>query len=144
MSGVIITDDNDSIEEMKVTVDLGNFDNNVPGTYIIKYTIEDSDGNITVAEREVIVLEDIDNSVNDEVNDEIKDEVDDEVKDEVNDEVNDEVKNEQNNNEEINSELNNTQNPNTGDQSNILNWALAGLISLIGLLFVNRKRKKVK
>ena len=132
MSGVIITDDNDSIEEMKVTVDLGNFDNNAPGTYIIKYTIEDSDGNITVAEREVIVLEDIYNSVNDEVDDEIKDE------------VNDEVKNEQNNKEEINSELNNTQNPNTGDQSNILNWALAGLISLIGLLFVNRKRKKVK
>ncbi|WP_423230663.1 LPXTG cell wall anchor domain-containing protein [Clostridium disporicum] len=40
--------------------------------------------------------------------------------------------------------MNNTQNPNTGDQSNILNWALAVLISLIGLLFVNRKRKKVK
>lgn len=56
MKDLIITDDHDTIDQLKVTVDKGNFDNTKIGTYIIKYTIEDRDGNITEAEREVIVL----------------------------------------------------------------------------------------
>ncbi|MBX9183394.1 pectate lyase-like adhesive domain-containing protein [Clostridium sp. K04] len=56
MDGIVITDDRDTIDDLKVNVDLGNFDNNTPGKYIIKYTVEDRDGNITVVEREVTVI----------------------------------------------------------------------------------------
>lgn len=56
MDGIVITDDLDTIDDLKVNVDLGNFDNNTPGKYIIKYTVEDRDGNITVVEREVTVI----------------------------------------------------------------------------------------
>ena len=42
---------------LKVTVDKGNFDNTKAGTYIIKYVVEDSDKNVTVVERTVIVEE---------------------------------------------------------------------------------------
>lgn len=57
MDGIVITDDRDTIDDLKVNVDLGNFDNNTPGKYIIKYTVEDRDGNITVVEREVTVID---------------------------------------------------------------------------------------
>lgn len=57
MDGIVITDDHDTIDDLKVNVDLGNFDNNTPGKYIIKYTVEDRDGNITVVEREVTVID---------------------------------------------------------------------------------------
>lgn len=56
MKDLIITDDRDTIDQLKVTVDKGNFDNTKPGTYIIKYTVEDRDGNIAEAEREVTVV----------------------------------------------------------------------------------------
>ena len=55
MKDVTITDDRDTIDQLKVTVDKGNFDNTKPGTYIIKYVVEDSDKNVTVVERTVIV-----------------------------------------------------------------------------------------
>ena len=56
MDGVVITDNKDTIDQMKVNVELGNFDNNVPGNYTIKYIIEDSDGNKTIATREITVI----------------------------------------------------------------------------------------
>ena len=57
MDGIVITDDRDTIDDLKVNVDLWNFDNNTPCKYIIKYTVEDRDGNITVVEREVTVID---------------------------------------------------------------------------------------
>lgn len=57
MKDLIITDDRDTIDQLKVTVDKGNFDNTKAGTYIIKYVVEDSDKNVTVVERTVIVEE---------------------------------------------------------------------------------------
>ena len=57
MKDLIITDDRDTIDQLKVTVDKGNFDNTKVGTYIIKYVVEDSDKNVTVVERTVIVEE---------------------------------------------------------------------------------------
>ena len=57
MAGVTITDDFDTIDQLKVTVDKGDFDNTKAGTYIIKYVVEDSDKNVTVVERTVIVEE---------------------------------------------------------------------------------------
>lgn len=57
MAGVTITDDFDTIDQLKVTVDKGDFDSTKAGTYIIKYVVEDSDKNVTVVERTVIVEE---------------------------------------------------------------------------------------
>ena len=57
MKDLIITDDRDTIDQLKVTVDKGDFDNTKAGTYIIKYVVEDSDKNVTVVERTVIVEE---------------------------------------------------------------------------------------
>ena len=51
MVGVTITDDFDTIDQLKVTVYKGDFDNTKADTYIIKY----SDKNVTVVERTVIV-----------------------------------------------------------------------------------------
>ena len=53
MVGVTITDDFDTIDQLKVTVYKGDFDNTKADTYIIKY----SDKNVTVVERTVIVEE---------------------------------------------------------------------------------------
>ena len=53
MVDVTITDDFDTIDQLKVTVYKGDFDNTKADTYIIKY----SDKNVTVVERTVIVEE---------------------------------------------------------------------------------------
>lgn len=58
MDGVVITDDRDTIDQMIISVDLGNFDNNTEGEYIISYRIKDRDGNETIVERKVLVVED--------------------------------------------------------------------------------------
>lgn len=72
MDGIVITDDRDTIDDLKVNVDLGNFDNNTPGKYIIKYTVEDRDGNITVVEREVTVIDEDEANKDESNKDEIK------------------------------------------------------------------------
>ena len=124
MKDVTITDDNDTIDELKVNVDLGNFDNTVVGTYTIKYTIEDSDGNITVAERIIIVEENENNSTNNKPNND---------------------KDTSNNDKDISkNEINNSKNPSTSDKSNILTLSLIGMASIAGILFINRKKKKNK
>lgn len=124
MKDVTITDDNDTIDELKVNVDLGNFDNTVAGTYTIRYTIEDRDGNITVAERIIIVEENENNSTNNKPNND---------------------KDTSNNDKDISkNEINNSKNPSTSDKSNILTLSLIGMASIAGILFINRKKKKNK
>ena len=58
LNGVTFTDDRDPIEHLKVTIDTGNFNNMVPGTYKIRYTVVDRDGNITELIRTVVVKAD--------------------------------------------------------------------------------------
>lgn len=52
--GVSVTDDKDLANAVKLTVEPDTIPNTA-GTYYVKYTAEDSDGNISYAERKVIV-----------------------------------------------------------------------------------------
>ena len=119
MKDVTITDDRDTVDQMKVNIEKGNFDNTVAGAYTIKYTVEDRDGNITVAKRIIIVEENENNSINNSTNNKP-------------------------NNDKDNSknEVNNSKNPSTSDKSNILTLSLIGMASIAGLIFINRNRKK--
>ena len=56
MQGITITDDRDTMEQLDIKIDSGDFNNFVPGTYVIKYTVTDRDGNVITFTRNVIVL----------------------------------------------------------------------------------------
>ncbi|WP_363134336.1 glycosyl hydrolase family 28-related protein [uncultured Clostridium sp.] len=84
----------------------------------------DKDGNITVAERIIIVEENENNSTNNKPNND---------------------KDTSNNDKDISkNEINNSKNPSTSDKSNILTLSLIGMASIAGILFINRKKKKNK
>ena len=135
MKDVTITDDRDTIDQLKITVDKGNFDNTVAGTYTIKYTVEDRDGNITVAERIIIVEENENNSTNNSTNNKPNNDKD----------TSNNSNNVSNSDKDTSKdEINNSKNPSTSDKSNILTLSLIGMASIVGLLFVNRKKKKNK
>ena len=55
MDGITIVDDRDTIDQMNIKIEQGNFDSHIPGQYTIKYIIQDRDGNVTEFEREVVV-----------------------------------------------------------------------------------------
>lgn len=57
MQGITITDDRDTMEQLDIKIDLGDFNNFVSGIYTIKYTVTDRDGNVITFTRNVIVLE---------------------------------------------------------------------------------------
>lgn len=57
MTGMTITDNLDP--EPSVTVDAGDFNKDVPGTYTIRYTAADRQGNSSSAERNVVVADDV-------------------------------------------------------------------------------------
>lgn len=40
------------------------------------------------------------------------------------------------------NEINNSQNPNTGDKSNVLKLSLIGITAIAGLVLLNRRKKK--
>ena len=121
MVGVTITDDFDTIDQLKVTVDKGDFDNTKAGTYIIKYVVEDSDKNVTVVERTVIVEEKRVDVIEDTTNNKPN-------KPNTHNSDKDTSKN----------EINNSQNPNTGDKSNVLKLSLIGITAIAGLVLLNR------
>ncbi len=125
MAGVTITDDFDTIDQLKVTVDKGDFDNTKAGTYIIKYVVEDSDKNVTVVERTVIVEEKRVDVIEDTTNNKPN-------KPNTHNSDKDTSKN----------EINNSQNPNTGDKSNVLKLSLIGITAIAGLVLLNRRKKK--
>lgn len=52
--GIIVTDDIDSASDIKITRNPEEIPDSA-GTYFIKYTAEDSDGNFSIAERKVFV-----------------------------------------------------------------------------------------
>ena len=56
MDGITIVDDRDTIDQMNIKIEQGNFDSHIPGQYTIKYIIQDRDGNVTEFEREVVVI----------------------------------------------------------------------------------------
>ena len=56
MQGITITDDRDTMEQLDIKIDSGDFNNFVPGTYVIKYTVTDRDGNVITFTRNVIEL----------------------------------------------------------------------------------------
>ncbi|MDV4150752.1 DUF5011 domain-containing protein [Clostridium sp. AL.422] len=56
MQGITITDDRDTMEQLDIKIDLGDFNNLVPGTYTIEYTVTDRDGNVITFTRDIKVL----------------------------------------------------------------------------------------
>lgn len=57
MTGVTARDNIDGTITNKVTIDEGDFNPDVPGEYIITYTVKDSSNNVTIKTRTIIVLE---------------------------------------------------------------------------------------
>lgn len=57
MQGITITDDRDTLDQLDIEIDSGDFNNLVPGTYTIKYTVTDRDGNVVTFTRNIKVLE---------------------------------------------------------------------------------------
>ena len=56
MQGIYIIDNKDTKEQLDIKIDLGDFNNLNPGTYTIKYTVTDSDGNVITFTRSIEVL----------------------------------------------------------------------------------------
>lgn len=54
---VTITDDRDTLDQLQLNVELGDFDNTIANTYTITYTVTDIDGNVTIAQRVITVVE---------------------------------------------------------------------------------------
>ncbi len=112
--GVTILDDRDSFEQIEKNVEIGDFNNQVAGSYTITYTAKDRDGNVTSANR-VVIVESVE-SVSD--TEEVKENMD------------------NSNVEEMGNSVN------TGDQSRFALWLFVLCVSGLFIVLVGQIQKK--